>query len=459
MSFRSDFTWGAATAAYQIEGAPTADGKGPSVWDQFSRWPGKVHLHENGDAACDHYHHMEKDVALMAELGLKAYRFSLSWPRILPQGCGRVNQKGLDFYDRLVDALLGKNITPWATLFHWDYPLALYHAGGWLSADSPRWFADYSRIVAEKIGDRVSHWMTLNEPQMFVKLGHQLGVHAPGLILPPPDLARITHHVLLAHGMSVQTLRAHAALRPVIGWAPAVGVSAVAAEYACDPEVVQHARDGFFGLHHSGDFSGSTAVWNDAALLGHYPEVHVQAHAKDLPESWEADFRIIHQPLDFCGMNIYSSHGRHTRDAAGQLVYLHESMLGPGYPRTLFGWPLTPEALYWGPKFFHERYKVPIVITENGMSGHDWVSLDGKVHDPQRIDFTTRYLRELRRAAADGIDVRGYFHWSFMDNFEWAEGHKHRFGMVHVDFKTQKRTPKDSAYWYRDVIAGNGADL
>jgi beta-glucosidase len=363
-------------------------------------------------------------------------------------------------------------------LFHWDYPLALYQAGGWLHTDSPFWFADYTAVVAEKLGDRVKHWMTLNEPQVFVKLGHESGLHAPGVKLPVPDLVRMTHHVLLAHGRAVQTLRAKAALPPTIGWAPAVGVSAVAAEYANDPEVVQHARDGFFGLPNPDDFAGGTPVWNDAALLGRYPESFVKAQAKHLPANWDTDLAIINQPLDFCGLNIYAAWSHHTRDAHGKPIQIADSAnalqdppaggetgnrpkraLGSGYPRTLIGWPVTPEAMYWGARFFHERYRLPIVITENGMSGHDWVALDGKVHDPHRIDFTTRYLRELRRAAAEGVDVRGYFHWSFMDNFEWAEGYKHRFGLVHVDYQTLKRTPKDSAYWYREVIAANGANI
>lgn len=459
ITFRTDFTWGSATASHQIEGAPDADGKGPSVWDQFAHWPGKTFQKATADMACEHYRRMENDVALMAELGLPAYRFSLAWPRILPQGRGAVNGAGLDFYDRLVDALLEKNIIPWATLFHWDFPLELYREGGWLHPDSPAWFADYAAVVAGKLGDRVCHWMTLNEPQMFVKLGHQVGSHAPGVVLPLPDIVRITHHVLLAHGRAVQIIRQCAKLPATIGWAPAVGVSTVDPACENDAEVLQHARDDFFGLANPDDFAGGTVVWNDAALLGRYPDTFIEHHARHLPTTWEADLQIIHQPLEFCGMNIYSAWGRHTRTASGQLAYHHESTYDNGFPRTLFGWPLTPEALYWGPRFFHERYRIPIVITENGMSAHDWISLDGKVHDPQRIDYTTRYLRELRRAVADGVDVRGYFHWSFMDNFEWAEGYKHRFGLVHVDFNTQKRTPKDSAYWYRDVIAANGANL
>ncbi|MFP4068729.1 MAG: GH1 family beta-glucosidase [Opitutales bacterium] len=455
-SFPENFAWGAATAAYQIEGAWNEDGKGPSVWDQMAHWPGKTHQGQTGDVACDHYHRMEEDVGLMAEIGLNAYRFSLSWPRILPEGCGSLNASGMDFYDRLVDRLLAAGVQPWATLFHWDYPLALYHRGGWLNEDSPEWFADYAAVVAERLGDRVKHWITLNEPQMFVGAGHEKGNHAPGLRLGLPDLARVTHHVLLAHGMAVQALRAGAP-DSFVGWAPNVTVSTV--DDADDPEVVEHARSGMFELDRVEGFASGSAVWNDAALLGRYPERFVDELGAHLPEDWQTDLRTICQPLDFCGLNIYASWARHARNAAGEPDYYMVQRENDGFPATHINWPVTPDALYWGPRFFHERYQLPIVITENGMSGHDWVHLDGRVPDPHRIDFTARYLRELRRAAGDGVEVRGYFHWSLMDNFEWAEGFRQRFGLIHVDYPTGRRTLKDSAMWYREVIASNGASL
>jgi len=455
--FSQNFTWGAATASYQIEGAWQTDGKGPSVWDQMAHWPGKTYRGQTADVGCDHYNRMEEDVDLMAEMGLKGYRFSISWPRIFPEGTGPLNSKGLDFYERLVDRLLAKGVEPWATLFHWDYPLALYHQGGWLNADSPRWFADYAAVVAEKLGDRVTHWITLNEPQMFVGLGHHQGSHAPGLQLGLNDLARITHHVLLAHGTAVDAIRAKSPEPCRIGWAPNVGVSAV--YDPDDPEVIEDARQGMFGLHDLEGFAQGSAVWNDAALLGHYPEAFVNALGHALPASWESDLARIHRPVDFCGMNIYYAWGGHVRNDSGEIRYRDAEAAHPGYPATRFNWPVTPEALYWGPRFFHERYGLPIVITENGMSGHDWVSLDGNVHDPARIDFTARYLAELHRAAADGVDVQGYFHWSLMDNFEWAEATRQRFGLIHVDYRDGRRTLKDSALWYRDVIASNGASL
>lgn len=459
MTFHDDFVWGAATASYQIEGAHRADGKGDTVWDRMAHWKGRIYQGHTGDVACDHYHLWEKDVDIMAEMGLQGYRLSLSWARILPEGKGAINAKGLDFYSRLVDKLLERNIAPWVTLFHWDYPLALYQQGGWLAADSPKWFADYARIVAEKLGDRVGHWITLNEPQIFIYHGHREGSHAPGLVLPTSDLARIAHHVLMAHGMGVQVLRNHCKKTPIIGWAPAVGVRAVEEGFEKDAEVVSAAYEAQFALPDIDSFPIESAVWSDAALLGRYPEKFVEECAQYLPKGWENELPIIAQPLDFCGLNIYWATTFHYRNDEGVVACRHEQELQEGYPRTLFGWPVTPSALYWGPRFYYERYNIPIVITENGMSAHDWVSLDGKVHDPQRIDFTTRYLRELHRATQDGTDVRGYFHWSFMDNFEWGQGYKERFGLVHVDFKTLTRTPKDSAYWYRDVIASNGANI
>ncbi len=456
-NFPNDFTWGAATAAYQIEGAWQEAGKGPSVWDQMAHWPGKTYRGQTADVGCDHYHHMEEDVDLMGEMGLSGYRFSLSWPRILPEGTGAVNAAGLDFYDRLVDRLLERGVQPWATLFHWDYPLALYQRGGWLNEDSPRWFADYAAVVVEKLGDRVKHWITLNEPQMFVGLGHKAGSHAPGLKLGLADLARITHHVLLAHGRAAQVLREKSPQPCQIGWAPNVNI--VAAYDRDDPEVVDAARQGMFGLHDINQFATGSPVWNDAALLGRYPEKFIEALGYALPAGWEEDLKVIHQPVDFCGMNIYAAWGGHYRDENGEIQYRDAETTHPGYPGTLFQWPVTPEALYWGPRFFYERYKRPIVITENGMSGHDWVHLDGKVHDPARIDFMARYLSEFHRAAGEGVEVRGYFHWSLMDNFEWAEGYRQRFGLIHIDYRTGKRTLKDSAHWYRDLIKSNGDNL
>jgi len=453
ISFPQDFAWGAATAAYQIEGAALEEGKGLSVWDAMCRQPGKIWEGHTGETACDHYHRYQGDVALLKQMGLKAYRFSVSWPRVMPEGIGAVNPKGLAFYDRLVDELLAVGIEPWCTLFHWDYPQALYQSGGWLHSDSPRWFAEYSAKVVERLSDRVSHWMTLNEPQCFIGIGHLSGTHAPGEQLPLKQALQAAHHTLLAHGLSVQAIRAHAQKPPRIGWAP-VGV--VTMPETDRPEDIEAARQQMFATGMtSWNALWSNSWWADPVLFGRYPEDGLRLFGDDAPKFTEAEMAVIAQPIDFYGCNIYN--GQTFRAGAdGRPEKVDHP---PGYPHSLFTWKMTPEALYWGPRFLAERYRLPVVITENGMSCHDWVSLDGQVHDPQRIDFTKRYLREVARAIADGVDVRGYFHWSAMDNFEWAEGYKHRFGLIHVDFATQVRTLKDSAHWYREVIETNGCAL
>lgn len=446
MAFKSDFAWGAATAAYQIEGGHDADGKGPSVWDQMAHWPDKIFEANHGDVACDHYHHMEEDVALMKDMGLKAYRFSISWPRVMPDGEGKVNEAGLAFYDRLVDCLLEAGVAPWATLFHWDYPLALYRRGGWLNPKSPDWFAEYARVIVDRLSDRVTSWMTLNEPQCFIGLGHESGMHAPGLKLGWPDLLLASHHTLLAHGKAVQVIRERAKASPTVGWAP-VGI--IIYPHENKPEYVEAARAETFALKEKHFWNNTW--FSDPAVLGHYPEDGLKLFGKDMCAYTDADMQTIQQPLNFYGANIYNA-----RPVVADRTRADRPV---GYAQTMFHWPVEPDALYWGPKFLHERYKLPIVITENGLSCHDWVHEDGKVHDPNRIDFTRRYLKRLRDAAADGVPIQGYMHWSLMDNYEWAEGYKQRFGLVHVDFNTLKRTPKDSAAWYREVIESNGANL
>jgi len=455
--FREGFSWGAASAAYQIEGAWNADGKGPSVWDQMSHSPGRIHRGETGDMACDHYHRYDADVTLMREIGLNAYRLSLSWPRILPEGRGSVNARGLAFYDALVDSLLAREIEPWVTLFHWDFPLALYERGGWLNPESPQWFADYTAVVAGKLGDRVKHWITLNEPQMFVWLGHQTGKHAPGLELSLPELARISHHVLLAHGKACQVLRQHGRDDTQIGWAPAHAPTDVADPG--DRELVAYAEAETFRLHELKDFTFNTAFWNEPALRGVYPQAYLESLGDHLPDTWQEDLKLIHQPLDFCGLNIYTCHSRAERDSEGNLSMRPSSEFPPVCPRNQMDWPIVPEALYWGPKTFYDRYRLPIVITENGTTLPDWRAVDGGVHDPNRIDFLQRYLGQLKRAACDGVDVRGYFHWSLMDNFEWAEGYRQRFGLIHVDYATLERTIKDSGHFYCETVRCNGDNI
>jgi beta-glucosidase len=450
MPFQADFGWGAATASYQIEGAVAADGRGLSVWDVFAGMPGKTWGGDTGAVACDHYHRYAEDVAIMRYLGLKSYRFSIAWPRIQPEGVGEANEAGLAFYDRLVDALLEANITPYATLYHWDMPYALYQRGGWMNRDSAAWFGDYAAIMGERLGDRVKHWWTLNEPSIFTGLGHQIGIHAPGDKLSRRSLLAIVHNVLRAHGLAAQALRA-ARADAIVGIAPTTDSPIPVSDAPAD---VAAARTAYEGIHDPDDVH-SIQLWLDPILKGAYPDPLPAAWEGLLPAGFEADMATIAQPLDMLGLNIYRGYLRGV-GADGQPTNLPFAF---DLPRTMMAWPVTPDALYWGPKFLYERYGVPIMITENGIGTTDWVGIDGHVHDGQRIDFLHRHLRALERAVDEGVDVRGYFQWSLLDNFEWAEGYRIRFGLVHVDYTTQQRTLKDSALWYRRVIESNGALL
>jgi len=448
--FPKNFTWGAAAASYQIEGGVREDGRGLSVWDVFCQRPGAILGAHTGELACDHFHRYEEDVALMRQIGLQAYRLSIAWPRIFPEGRGRVNPAGLGFYDRLVDALLQAGVEPWVTLFHWDFPYELYLQGGWLNRDSAQWFADYVTQVVDTLSDRVTHWITLNEPQCFIGLGHSDGVHAPGLRLSRAEALLAGHHALMAHGRAVQVIRARARKPPVIAWAP-VGVAGVpASDNEADIEAARR-----FTLDESWSCFWNNTWWADPPILGCYPEAALRALGKDAPRVRAGDMELICQPIDQYGCNIYT--GEICRsDAEG----LPEKIGAPrGWPETHFHWKVLPEVLYWAPKFLHERYGLPVVITENGLSCADWVGLDGRVRDAARIDYLTRYLRELHRAASEGVPIDGYFVWSLMDNFEWAEGYRHRFGLIHVDYGTQRRTLKDSAQWYAEVIASGGRAL
>ncbi len=388
----------------------------------------------------------------MSEIGLKAYRLSINWPRILPAGTGAVNKPGIDFYDRLIDELLAKGIEPWVTLYHWELPYELFLRGGWLNPEIPEWFAEYTAVVVDKLSDRVSRWMTINEPQCFIGMGYLKGpgIHAPGFKLDMPEALRAAHHALLAHGRSVQTIRSRAKLKPIVGWAP-VGES----RYPVTDTPANRAATmrGMADVYH--DNMWNNVWWGDPVILGHYPEEGLRVYGKNVPKFKDSDMDVIRQPLDFYGCNIYAA----VPIEEGPDGNPRAATLPAGFRHTHFTWRVTPEALYWGPKFLSERYKIPVVITENGMSGCDWVALDGSVHDASRIDFLHRYLLSVHQAIADGVRIDGYFHWSILDNFEWAEGYKHRFGLIHVDYETQKRTLKDSAFWYREVIKTNGASL
>lgn len=453
MGFRKDFIWGSATAAYQIEGAWQVDGRGESVWDRYCHQPGNVYQGHTGDVLCDHYHRYPDDIRLMKELGIPSYRFSVSWPRIFPEGKGNVNEKGLDFYDRLIDTTLDAGIRPFMTLFHWDYPSALQACGAWENPDSPHWFEDYAALLAKRYGDRVKDFITLNEPQCFIGFGYVDGSNAPGLKLPISSTVPMSHNVLKAHGLAARALHS---LVPGcnVGYAPCGNPAIPATESPAD---IEAARKAYFDQKPTSKFwAWDIAWWSDPALLGRYPEKGLQLWGKYLPNGWEKDLDMIHQPLEFYAQNIYLGDVYRAADNADGYEQMSDPM---GAPRTAAGWTITPDALYWAAKFLTERYHTPFIVSENGMSCHDAVSLDGRVHDPNRQDYLHRYLRGLKRAADEGIDVAGYFVWSFLDNFEWALGCSERFGLVHVDYQTQKRTPKDSAYWYKQVIQQNGDNL
>lgn len=445
--FPPGFVWGVATSSYQIEGASRASQRGASVWDEFCSQPGRVRTGDTGEVACDHVARYASDVDLMREMGVGAYRFSVSWPRVMPDGTGAVNESGLAFYDRLVDRLLRAGIEPFATLFHWDLPLSLQRRGGWLNPVSPAWFGEYARAVVDRLSDRVSRWMTINEPQVFIEMGHGTGEHAPGLKLPISDRVLIAHNVLRAHGEAVRTIRERSRTAAMIGWAPVGMVSIPASDSADDVEAARERT-----LRVAEDHLWSNTWFADPVVLGRYPEDGLSHHGKFLPSGFERDLALISQSLDFYGANIYRGDVVR-RSEAGRPEVVPPLL---GIPRSDFGWEITPTCLYWGPRFLYERYKMRLMITENGMSNADWVAVDGGVHDPQRVDFITRHLRELRTAIEDGIPVMGYFHWSFLDNFEWAEGYHRRFGLVHVDFSTQERRVKDSGRFYASVVESNG---
>lgn len=441
--------WGAATSSYQIEGTGRDSGKGQNIWDVFTKEPGRVYEGHTGDIACDHYHRFREDVAYMKELGLKGYRFSIDWSRVLPEGTGKVNEKGIDFYNALIDELLEQGIEPYITLYHWELPYEIYKRGGWMNPEIVEWFGQYARLVAERFSDRVKYFFTLNEPQCFVGLGFLQGCHAPGVKAPLRDTFEMAHNALKAHGRAVQMLRAYGKQNVQIGYAPTSGMCYPEKETLKD---IEAARKALFALPDDlSNWTWNVSWWSDPVILGKYPEEGMKKYEKYLPVITDEDMKLISQPIDFYGQNIYN--GRCIR--MGTDGRPEEVRRPAGFPKTATNWPVTPEALYWGPKFLYERYRKPIYITENGMACHDTVSQDGKVHDPNRIDFLARYLKNLKRAAEE-IDIRGYFQWSLMDNFEWDKGYAERFGIIYVDFETQERIWKDSAYWYRDLIRRNG---
>ena len=438
MSFSKDFVWGAATSSYQIEGGYKEGGRGKSIWDVFSHTEGKIFDNTNGDVACDFFHRYKDDIKLMAELGIKAYRFSVSWSRIIPTGSGNVSEEGIQFYNNVIDELLKYNIKPYLTLYHWDLPYDLYLKGGWKNNDSAFWFRDYAKVVAERFGDRVKDFITFNEPSVFLGCGCKDGVHAPGSKLCPLDLLYMGHNVHRAHGYALREIRnivkdskvtISFTTDPIIPYTSKDEEKAYKENFSCDPS----------------NFIWSDSFWGDPVFLGKYPEEIYKAYPDFKPN--EEEMKLISSPLDYIGMNIYR--GKYTEGWVRK----------QGASHTEIGWDVTPLSLKWGPKHFYKRYHLPIYITENGLSCHDWVSLDGKVHDPNRIDFLNRYLLALKEANDEGVDIKGYFQWSLLDNYEWAMGYQSRFGLIFVDYETLNRIPKDSSYWYKEVIESNGENL
>jgi beta-glucosidase len=442
--FPEDFLWGCATSAYQIEGSPLADGAGPSNWHRFVRTPGRVHDGDTGDVACDHYRRWRDDVALMRSLGINAYRFSIAWSRVLPDGRGRVNPEGLAFYDRLVDALLENGIRPMVTLFHWDLPAALDDRGGWLNPDIAGWFADYAQVMFGKLDDRVTAWTTLNEPWVVTDGGYLHGVLAPGhRSLHEPPIA--AHNLLRAHGAAVQAYRAQG--RHEIGIVVNLEPKYPATQTLDDLAATRRA-DAYMNRQ-----------FLDPVFFGSYPEEMREVFGPAWPEWPEADMALIRQPIDFVGVNYYTrSVVRHAGERWPQRAAAVRQKLAT---HTETSWEVYPQGLTDVLKWVDARYgKPPVYVTENGAAFYDPPSAaNGRVEDPLRVAYLRRHLHAVQAAARDGVDLRGYFVWSLLDNFEWAHGYAKRFGIVHVDYATQARTPKDSARFYASVIASRGAAL
>jgi len=443
-SFPDGFLWGTATSAYQIEGAVDEDGRGRSIWDTFSHTPGKIEDHSNADRANDHYHRYKEDVGLIRELGVKAYRFSIAWPRVFPQGTGAPNPKGLDFYDRLLDELLKNGIEPFATLYHWDLPQALQdRVGGWQSSDTSRAFADYAGYVAERLTDRVKNIFTLNEAGRFLNFGYGWGIDAPGLKLAPAELNQARHHVVLAHGLAVQAIRAHGRTGTKVG--PAENIAACLP--AIDtPENVRAAEIATRELN---------AGFLGVILEGKYTDGFLQYAGANAPKFTADELKIISSPNDFVGLNIYAP--QFYVVAADRAPGFKVLPFPASFPHMNSEWlRVGPETIYWAPRLAAKIWNIDtIYISENGTSSADNLAADGNVYDLDRIMYLRNYLTQLQRATSEGVPVRGYFLWSLMDNFEWIFGFEKRFGLYHVDFETQRRVAKLSASFYRDVVARN----
>jgi beta-glucosidase len=439
-AFPSDFLWGCATASYQIEGAAHEDGRGLTNWDVFSHTPGKVANGDTGDVACDSYHRFREDTQLLKALGVKTYRMSLAWSRIFPEGRGKPNPLGMDHYKRVVDDLLENGITPYVTMFHWDLPAAL--PGGWQSRDTAYAFADYAGYVAGQLSDRVGHFMTTNELRCFTDLGHQQGIHAPGLKLPPAEVNQVRHHGVLAHGLGVQAIRARAKPGTQVGLAENATFFVPVIE---TPEHIEAAKTAT---------RNANAMFLTAIMEGRYIDSYLSAQGKDAPVVKAGDMAAIGSPLDFVALNVYTPvYVRAEASAPGGYVELPHL---PSSPRMASPWLYVgPEVAYWAVRCVSELWKPKaLYISENGCSADDPVA-DGRIDDADRIMYLRNYIGQLQRATGEGYPLKGYFLWSLMDNFEWADGYGKRFGIHYVDFQTQKRTPKLSAAWYRELIRRN----
>jgi beta-glucosidase len=453
MNFPEDFLWGTATASYQVEGAVDEDGRGTSIWDTFSHTPGKVHRGDTGDIACDQYHRLEEDLDLMVDLGLQAYRFSVAWPRVQPEGSGAANQKGLDYYRRLVEGLRSRSIEPMLTLYHWDLPQALEDRGGWTSRETSGRFAEYAGIVYEALQDDVRFWITLNEPWVSAWKGYGMGVNAPGHKDTFRALAA-THHLLRGHGLALERMRSLGHGDNQLGITLNLSAVRPATEDAADIEAARRV-DG-----------NANRLYLDPLFRGSYPEDMLEHYRPESDFAFvrEGDLEKISQPLDFLGVNYYFRNtvvdGRGESDLTTAERYADlnvATVLPPGVEKTAMGWPVEPDGLTELLVRLHREYtRIPIYITENGAAFYDYVDPEGGVDDEERIAFLDAHFRAAHAAIAQGVDLRGYMVWSLLDNFEWAEGYSKRFGIVFVDYGTQRRIPKMSARWYREVIGRNG---
>jgi beta-glucosidase len=442
--FPSGFIWGTATSAYQVEGAVNEDGRGASIWDTFSHTPGKIDDGTNADRANDHYHRYREDIGLIKDLGAKAYRFSVAWPRVFPNGDGAPNPKGLDFYNRLVDELLARGIEPYATLYHWDLPQSLEdRLGGWRSSDTSRIFGDYAGHVAERLSDRVKNFFTVNEVGRFVDFGYGWGIDAPGLKLPTGEMNQARHHAVLGHGFAVQAIRARARAGTRVGLAENIATCVPAID---TPEHVRAAEIATRELN-----SGVLGV----ILEGKYTDGYLNYAGKDAPKFTDDELKVINSRIDFVGLNIYTPQCYIAPKDSGS--GFHILPFPTTFPHMRSEWlRIAPEAAYWAPRLATKVWNVDnIFISENGTSAEDKIAADGKVYDLDRVMYLRNYLMQLQRAITEGAPVRGYFLWSLMDNFEWMWGFEQRFGLYRVDFETQERIPKLSVSFYRNVIEKN----